>query len=77
MEKVRWAHVSRFQTGGSGDDDVNVQVHLDVADVDASRADAVVVAFHLDPGADFDGDCASGVGGVDVSVDVDMLMLRL
>ena len=78
---VTTAHVSRFQTGGSGDDDVNVQVHLDVADVDASRADAVVVAFHLDPGADFDGDCASGVGGVDVSVDVsvdvDMLMLRL
>ena len=42
------------------------------ADVDAPRADAVVVTFHLDPAADFDVDCASGVNaGVDVSVDVD------
>ena len=45
--KVRWGHVSRFQSGGSGDDDVNVQVHFDVADVDAPRADAVVVTFQL------------------------------
>ena len=78
MEKVQWAHVSRFQTGGSGDDDVNVQVHFDVADVVAPRADAVGVAFHLDPGAVFDVDCTSGVNaGVDVNVDVDMLMLTL
>ena len=51
-------------------------MHFDAADVDVSRADAVVVAFHLDPGADFDVDCASGVNpGVDVDaaphVDVD------
>ena len=53
-------------------------MHFDVADVDALRADAVVVAFHLDPGADFDVDRASGVNaGVDVSVDVDMLILTL
>ena len=64
--------VSRSQTGGSGDDDVSVQVHVDVADVDVPRADAVVVAFHLDPGSDFDVDFASCVNaGVDVSVDVD------
>ena len=44
-----------FQSAGSGDD-VNVQVHFDVFDVD----------------------CASGVSaGVDVSVDVDMLMFTL
>ena len=73
MEKVQRAHVSRFQAGGSGADDVNVQVHFDVADVDAPRADGVVVAFYLDPGAVFDVDRASGVnGGVDVSADVDM-----
>ena len=54
MEEVPSAHVSRFQTGGSGDDDVNVQLHFDVVDVDAPRADAVLVAFHLDPGAVFD-----------------------
>ena len=47
-------------------------MHFDVADVDVPRADAVVVAFHLDSDADFDVDCASGVNaGVDVSVDVD------
>ena len=47
-------------------------MHFDVADVDVPRADAVVVAFHLDPGADFGVDCASGVNaGADVSVDID------
>ena len=61
-------------TGGSGDD-VNVQVHFDV---DVPRADAVVVAFHLDSDADFDVDCASGVNAgcrVDAAphVDVDAL----
>ena len=57
---------------------VTMLMHFDVADVVAPRADAVVVAFHLEPGAVFDVDCASGVGaGVDVSVDVDMLMLTL
>ena len=58
--------------GGDGDDDVNVQVHFDVADVDIPRADAFLVAFHLDPAADFDVDSASGGNAdVDVSVDVD------
>ena len=47
-------------------------MHFGFPDVDVPRADAVVVAFHLDPAADFDVDCASGVNaGVDVSVDVD------
>ena len=47
-------------------------MHFDVADVDVPRADAVVVAFHLGPPANFDVDCASGVNaGVDVSVDLD------
>ena len=47
-------------------------MHFDAADVDVPRADAVVVAFHLDPAAGFDVDCASGVNaGVYVSVDVD------
>ena len=44
-------------------------MHFGFPDVDGSRADAVVVAFHLDPAADFDVDCASGVNaGVDLSV---------
>ena len=77
-KKVQWALVSRLQTGGSGDDDVNVQVHFDLANVVAPRAHAVIRAFHLGPGAVFDVDCASGVNaGVDVSVDVDLLMLTL
>ena len=58
----------------SGDDDVSVQVHFDVTDVDVPRADAVVVAFHLDPDADF----AVGVNaGVDVSVGVDAAPLLM
>ena len=47
-------------------------MHFDVADVDVPHADAVVVAFHLDPGAVFDVDGASAANaGVDVSVDID------
>ena len=57
------------QTGGDGDDDVNVQARFDLADVVAPRAHAALVAFILDPGAVFDVDCASGVNaGVDLSV---------
>ena len=73
MEKLINGHMfAGFRLGGDGGDDVNVQVHFDVADVDVPRADAAVVAFHLGPAADFDVDCATGVNaGVDVSVDVD------
>ena len=78
VEKVARAPVSRFQAGGSAADDVHVQLHLHAADVHAPRANAVVVAFYLDPGAVFDVDRASRVnGGLDVSVDVDKLMLTL
>ena len=42
VEKVARAPVSRFQAGGSAADDVHVQLHLHVADVDAPRANAVV-----------------------------------
>ena len=49
-----------------------MQLHLHVFAVDAPLANAVNVAFYIDPGAVFDVDRASGVnGGVDVRVDVD------